>query len=552
MMMMMTIGKQLTIILTGAVALLSHGVGASSFSSFSSSSTTFQANPNEFLVQGLEDIEPVFSTFEGTMYAGLIPFHLNEDKEEGKFMFWLFEPHHQQVNNTLSIYLSGGPGCSSIGTGNFFGSGPIAVPKFPSGMIDPTDKDAPLQANPYTWTKATTMLYVEQPATTGFSYGPVAQDEDDVARDMYHFLINFFATFKHLKHRDIFLFGGSYSGMNVPALARKIYLENKNPKNDFGGQKMNLTGIALGNAWLDAKIQGPAMIDFAWSHGMIDLSTKDTFHHYWNDCVRGKKVRSPMHPFNVPDECGIDEIVMQAAGGELFEDQAPNCYDISTWDPYNILGDDGTINKFYNNKAVQKALHAPDIDWYGCVKEGWMLNNDKPESVVPYIAELLDNSDIRILFYNGDKDLLCCHTGTDILLDSMKWSKADEWKTAPRGVWMVNNRPAGYTKTLGNLEFITVYNSGHMVYYNQPVHCFDMVHRFLKGKTHFDVALPSYTREPESDNGFEFHRSDALKIAVGLFLGVVLVLAWRFFQHRSDKREKYETLATSEDGQHTL
>ena len=316
--MLFTVGAPKSLTLAFAAAILHYGAGAS----------PFQARPEQFVVKGLEEIEPAFATFKGTMYAGLIPFHLND--EEGKFMFWLFEPDHQESPDTLSVYLSGGPGCSSIGTGNFFGSGPVTVPKFPSGKVDPSDKDAPLMENPYTWTKATTLLYVEQPATTGFSYGPLPNDEDDVSRDMYNFLINFFSTFEHLKDRELFLFGGSYSGMNVPALARKIYLENKNNNNSFGG-KMNLSGIALGNAWLDAKIQGPAMIDFAWSHGMIDLTTRDTFHGYWRDCMRGNKVRSPMHPFNVPDECGIDEIVMQAAGGELFEDQSPNCYDISTW-----------------------------------------------------------------------------------------------------------------------------------------------------------------------------------------------------------------------------
>lgn len=200
-------------------------------------------------------------------------------------------------------------------------------------MVDPTNKDAPLEANPNAWTKATYMLYVEQPASTGFSYGPLPTTEEDVARDMYNFLVNFFNTFQHLKDRDLFLWGGSYSGMNVPAIARKIHHENKKPTNDAYFH-MNLKAISLGNAWLDAKIQGPAMIDYAWSHGMIDMTTRDTFHGYWKQCMRGGKVRSPMHPFNLPDECGIDEIVLQAAGSDLYQEISPNPYDITTWYVY--------------------------------------------------------------------------------------------------------------------------------------------------------------------------------------------------------------------------
>ena len=160
-----------------------------------------------FRVHGLEEIEPAFASFQGKMYAGLLPFHLEGDNKEGEFMFWLFEPDEVEVDNSLSIYLSGGPGCSSIGTGNFFGTGPIGVPHFPAGMVDPTPQDASLVPNPDAWTKATYMLYVEQPASTGFSYGPLPNTEEDVARDMYNFLINFFNTFQHLKDRDLFLWG---------------------------------------------------------------------------------------------------------------------------------------------------------------------------------------------------------------------------------------------------------------------------------------------------------------------------------------------------------
>ena len=322
------------------------------------SATKKLADPSQFLVTGLEEIEPAFATFKGKMYAGLIPFTSNDSDEEGEFMFWLFEPDHPEVTNTLSIYLSGGPGCSSIGTGNFFGSGPVAVPKFPAGMVDPTSKDDPLIENPYTWTKATTMLYVEQPATTGFSYGPLAQDETDVSRDMYQFLTNFFQSFKHLKERDLFLWGGSYSGMMLPAIARKIYHENKNAQD--ATQKLNLKGVALGNAWLDPKIQGPAIIDFAWSHGLIDMTTRDTFHQYWKDCMRRRPLRAPMHPFTVPDECGLDEIVIQAAGDGLFDDQSPNCYDITTWYVFGLhacaLCFASILNFFYIYSVWQGSL----------------------------------------------------------------------------------------------------------------------------------------------------------------------------------------------------
>lgn len=202
----------------------------------------------------------------------------------------------------------------------------------------------------------------------------------------------------------------------------------------------------------------------------------------------------------------------------------------------------GTINKFYNNPKVQEKLHTRPTQWKGCTG-GWakMLLHDKPVSVVPYIAELLDETDIRILFFNGDRDLLCCNTGTELMLESMKWSKAEEWKTAPRGVWMVNDRVAGYTRALDNMQFVTVYNSGHMVYYNQPARCLDMVTRFLKGESLLDVGLPSYPREPLPKRIYE---TFVFKALVGFLVGVLVFFAWRRWTHR-EKRTDYEEVATS-------
>ena len=195
---------------------------------------------------------------------------------------------------------------------------------------------------------------------------------------------------------------------------------------------------------------------------------------------------------------------------------------------------------------MKKALHAPNIEWQGCVESGWMLDDDKPESVVPYIAELLDTTDIRIIFWNGDKDLLCCHTGTEMVLDAMEWSQQAAWKTAPRGLWVVDDRPAGYTKSLGNLEFVTVYNSGHMVYHNQPGRALDLVERFIKGASLLDNALPTFDRPDETTAKGLFRQTIGFQLAVAVAAAAVLVLALRQIQ-KSRKRNDYERLNKEEE-----
>ena len=45
-----------------------------------------------------------------------------------------------------------------------------------------------------------------------------------------------------------------------------------------------------------------------------------------------------------------------------------------------------------------------------------MLEHDKPMSVVPYIAELLDDANIDVLLYNGDLDLACLSQSIELAL----------------------------------------------------------------------------------------------------------------------------------------
>jgi hypothetical protein len=80
--------------------------------------------------------------------------------------------------------------------------------------------------------------------------------------------------------------------------------------------------------------------------------------------------------------------------------------------------------------------------------------------------------------------------GSELLLNQMEWSGSAEWKDAPRGLWMVNGTQAGWAKEYGHLSYVVVYNSGHMVPYNQPKPAFDMVTRLLTGASFLDIESP--------------------------------------------------------------
>ena len=87
--------------------------------------------------------------------------------------------------------------------------------------------------------------------------------------------------------------------------------------------------------------QGPATIDYAYWHGMIDSTTRDALWARWGHCFHAKAGNEPkpFHEFNTPDDCAISEGALLAAGATIWPThlKGPNQYDVTTWDPYSTI-----------------------------------------------------------------------------------------------------------------------------------------------------------------------------------------------------------------------
>lgn len=163
-----------------------------------------------------------------------------------------------------------------------------------------------------------------------------------MAGSFFAFLQNIYAVFgDELLEKKLYLSGESYAGMYIPSIAHMIYLQNKNllndPSHSSSLKHVNIHGVAIGNGWIDPKLQGPTTIDYAWWHGMIDLQTYRGLHAKWDECINKEIIDSsekPFHPFTTPDECGISIAVMKASGSTFM-------YDVTTFDAYPDILDEG-------------------------------------------------------------------------------------------------------------------------------------------------------------------------------------------------------------------
>ena len=311
-------------------------------------------------------------------------------------------------------------------------------------------------------------------------------------------------------------------------------------------------------------------IDYAWWHGLIDSVTRDDLYREWQHCLlKGSFEPAPFHPYTVPDECGMMGAVAKAAGaGLLPRGLAPNVYDMSTWDPYDLINSNkSTIPRFFNNKEIQKVLNVPgDFDgvWMGCIPGAGrrrlqdeaqqmlrqrslkLLDQDRPESMHDFMVNLLDDAKIPVLVYNGDRDATCNSVGSEIFLDGLdEWSGAGKWKDPTkynRGLWIPEPNDGeqaigGYSKEVGNLKFVIVYNSGHLVPYNRPVAALDLIKRFLMGRSYVDKKIEPVLVDvtiPEKENELLVAPS---RRWLETILVVLVAFAGGFFASRLQQRK---------------
>ncbi len=159
----------------------------------------------------------------------------------------------------------------------------------------------------------------------------MVHSEEDLSRDFYNFLLHFYKTFPEMADKSLYVVGESYAGMYVPSIAHYIHQQNK--ATNHQQRHIPLQGIAVGNGWIDAMTQGPAVIEYGYWHGMIDATTKDNLWKVWRKCEQNLPLGTPFHDFTVTDECGLVEAVLQAAGYGIFPETdyyAPNQYDVTT------------------------------------------------------------------------------------------------------------------------------------------------------------------------------------------------------------------------------
>jgi len=181
-----------------------------------------------------------------------------------QLFYYFIKSERNPKEDPLILWLTGGPGCSSI-SGLLFENGPLTM------KLDVYNGTLPsLVSTTYSWTKTSSMIFLDQPVGTGFSYSRTQQfnkpSDSGEAKRIHEFLQKWLGKHQEFSSNPFYVAGDSYSGLVVPATVQEISKGNYECCNP----PINLQGYVLGNPLTDYAIDSNSRIPFA--HGMALIS----------------------------------------------------------------------------------------------------------------------------------------------------------------------------------------------------------------------------------------------------------------------------------------
>ncbi|CAK4084656.1 unnamed protein product [Aphanomyces euteiches] len=400
-------------------------------------------------------------------------FKIDGSKSKNYF-YWFFESRNDPANAPFVIWLTGGPGCSSM-LALLVENGPCSV-----------NDDLTLKSNPYSWNEKANIMWIDQPAGVGFSYGDMSEydtNEEMVGNDMYHFLQEFFQTHPEYAKNDFYVFGESYAGHYVPAVAHRIYKGNKEQKDP----KIQLKGIGIGNGLTVPEIQYEWYPEMAFNNTYgVHAISEQVYATEKAALPACKKMIHLCQSTNVA--CLVAQVYCNAALVSPYQLSGLNVYDIREKCAHlPLCYDFSAVEKFLNLPSTLEALHVSpkSAKWESCnmaVHAGfsydWMKNFDG------LVKPMLEDG-IEVLVYAGDADFIVNWMGCKAWTVALDWKYKSQFSQMEDIDWTVKGKKAGKVRSVQGLTFLQVFEAGHMVPMNQPENSLYMLEDFTKKKTSF-------------------------------------------------------------------
>ncbi|TDZ36227.1 Carboxypeptidase Y [Colletotrichum spinosum] len=405
------------------------------------------------------------------------------DNDSKHLFFWLAESRSDPASDPVILWMSGGPGASSVAFGLFEELGPC--------IIDGVNATRP---NPYAWNNHANVIFVDQPANVGFSSSssPV-KTLDDAMTDMYAFLTAFMERFPQYSQQDFYIVGESFGGTWVPALARKIHHRQSSRMSELvrkttgvGERRINLRGIGLGNAQLSQRLQWPGFYPTGClgENPIYNASVCAVIEETMPRCE--SMLGACSDSGNHPDVCdGVLDYCRKRSVYFIFDERlnpydfrkpCPNgglCYEEADW-----------IHQYLNSSFVKRELRLAKNTTFNIIDEklgGYYIESgDLMLDTVSWAGELLDQG-YEVLVYAGNKDWFCNSEGEKNLVNNIRWRHQPSFRAGKSLPFKMGEDDIGLFKKDHGLTFVELFDAGHMVPADKPREALYMIESWING-----------------------------------------------------------------------
>ncbi|XP_050439182.1 venom serine carboxypeptidase-like [Adelges cooleyi] len=420
--------------------------------------TQYLRNGQILKAKQLARVVDVFQPQTVISYSGY--FTISKEYNSNLF-FWFFPAPclYHDKEAPLILWLQGGPGASSM-FGVFKEIGPF--------ICSYKDENFTITENPMSWHSNNSLLFIDSPVGTGFSFTDhndgYATNFSSAGEQLFEALMQFYIMFPEQRPSPFYIMAESYGGKFALSLASLMH-------NNKRSADVKISGIVIGNGFLDPETM-LCYGDFFYQVGLVDNITR---HDIMKLESQGKKAIHEKHY--------VDAFYAWSGIMSTFIEQAQfaSLYNIINGDtfPWNSTNtaDDVSYIDMLQTAESRRALHIGDVEYTSLGVVYYKMIPDFMSSVKTLLEQMVTR--YPILVYNGQMDLVVAYPMSVSLYSSMKSSYDADYKKAIRKPYYINNKLAGYIKSVGNLTEVLVRNAGHLVACDQPKILYDLIHKFI-------------------------------------------------------------------------
>lgn len=376
----------------------------------------------------------------GELYSGNVPIDSNDTSRS---LFFVFAPTLGEPVEEVTIWLNGGPGCSSL-EGFFQENGPFT---WQPGTLAPV-------RNPYSWVNLTNMLWVDQPVGTGYTTGnATATSQFETAQDFVKFFKNWEEIFGITNYK-IYVTGESYAGRYVPYISAAMLDQNDTEYFNLSGALVYDPCIGDFNAIQEEYVTYPFLQENNQILNLNDsfMQTLEGLHQScgYADYIDkyltfpASGVQPPIYFNTTGSNASCD--VFDLANYALWEvNPCFDIYEIVAMCPIlsNVLGFPTELvynmynQTYFNRTDVKAAMHAPaDADWAECKGPVFLAGPEvdgsytggpqgegdtAPDPIQHVLPQVIEATN-RVLVGNGDFDMIIITNGTLMSIQNMTWN----------------------------------------------------------------------------------------------------------------------------------